>query len=62
MLIIKVIKGNINQALKQYKSKTIKTRLLRELKERKEFEKPSETKRKAEAKAKYVNKKYRGED
>ena len=62
MLIIKVVKGDINRALKQYKSKTIKTRQMRELKERKEFEKPSETKRKEKAKAEYVNKKYRGDE
>jgi small subunit ribosomal protein S21 len=62
MLIIKVKKGDINRALKQYKSKTIKTRQMRELKERKEFEKPSETRRKEKNKAKYINKKYRGED
>ena len=62
MLIIKIIKGDINRALKQYKSKTIKTRQLREIRERKEFEKPSETNRKEKDKAKYVQKKYRGED
>lgn len=62
MLIIKVIKGDINRALKQYKSKTIKTRQMSELRDRKEFEKPSETKRKEKNKAKYVQKKYRGED
>jgi small subunit ribosomal protein S21 len=62
MLIIKVKKGDINRALKQYKSKTIKTRQMRELRDRKEFEKPSETKRKEKNKAKYVQKKYRGED
>ncbi len=62
MLIVKVKKGDINRALKQYKSKVIKTRQMKELKERKEFEKPSETKRKEKNKAKYINKKYRGED
>ena len=62
MLIIKVIKGDINRALKQYKSKTIKTRQMSELRDRKEFEKPSKTKRKGKNKAKYVQKKYRGED
>jgi len=62
MLIIKVIKGDINRALKQYKSKTIKTRQMRALKERKEFEKPSEARRKEKNKAKYVNKKYRGDE
>jgi small subunit ribosomal protein S21 len=62
MLIIKVKKGDINRALKQYKSKVIKTKQMRELRDRKEFEKPSETNRKVKNKAKYINKKYRGED
>lgn len=61
MLIIKVEK-NIEKALKQYKSKVIKTHQMSELKDRKEFEKPSKTKRKEKNKAKYIQKKYRGED
>jgi small subunit ribosomal protein S21 len=61
MLIIKVERGNIDKALKQFKRKTIKTQQMKELRERKDFEKPSETKRNENNKAKYVNKKY-GED
>jgi small subunit ribosomal protein S21 len=57
MLKVKVQKGNIERALKQYKSKVIKTRQMRELNNRKEYEKPSETRRKEINKAKYVNKK-----
>tara|TARA_R110002012_G_scaffold301969_2_gene502642 strand:- start:553 stop:744 length:192 start_codon:yes stop_codon:yes gene_type:complete len=57
MIIVKVKNGNINQALKNYKSKVIKTRQHKELKERKEFTKPSEEKRKQMDKAIYVNKK-----
>ena len=41
MLKIKVEKGNIERALKKYKSKVIKTRLMTEIKDRKDFEKPS---------------------
>jgi small subunit ribosomal protein S21 len=62
MLIIKVIKKDINRALKQLKSKVIKTRQVKELRDRKEYEKPSETNRNEKNKAKYVQKKYRGED
>ena len=38
---VKVSKGNIARALKEYKSKVIKTRQMREVNSRKEFEKPS---------------------
>ena len=41
MLIIKVEKGNIERALKMYKSKVIKTRQMSELNERKTFVKDS---------------------
>jgi len=57
MLIIKVKKGNIERALKEYKSKVIRTRQMRALNERKEYEKPSEARRKEIKKAKYKNKK-----
>jgi small subunit ribosomal protein S21 len=57
MLIVKVQKGNIEKALKKYKSKVIKTRQMREINDRKEFEKPSETRRREINKAKYINEK-----
>jgi small subunit ribosomal protein S21 len=57
MLIIKVDKG-IEKALKEYKSKVIKTRLSSELNKRKEFTKKSVIKRAQLQKAKYVQKKY----
>ena len=41
MLKIKVSKGNIARSIKEYKSKVIKTRQMREVNSRKEFEKPS---------------------
>lgn len=54
MLKIKVKKGNINQALKNLKNKVFKTKMLNELRERKEFTKKS-VKRRAEIdKAKYI--------
>jgi len=64
MLKVKVKegKGGIERALKEYKSKVIKTRQMRELQDRKEFKKKSVTKREAKNKAIYVQKKYRKED
>ncbi len=54
MLKIKVKKGNINQALKNLKNKVFKTKMLNDLRERKEFTKKS-VKRRAEIdKAKYI--------
>ena len=58
MLKIKVTKNNIEKALKEYKSKVIRTRQLRELRDRQEFEKPAAKKRKQKAKAKYVQQKF----
>ena len=51
MLIIKVQKGNINRALKQFKRKFRDTQVLRELRERKNYIKKSLKRRieKAEA-------------
>jgi small subunit ribosomal protein S21 len=59
MLKIEVKKGNIEWALKEYKSKIIKTRQMTEVNNRKEFEKPSVTKRKEKNKGIYVEKKRR---
>jgi small subunit ribosomal protein S21 len=55
MLIIEVKKG-IEIALKQYKNKVHKVKQVQELRERKEFVKPSVKKRKDILKAKYVQK------
>ena len=64
MLIVKVKegKGGIERALKELKSKVIKTRQVRELQNRKEFEKPSVKKRNSKKKAVYVQKKYKQKD
>ena len=61
MLIIEVGKNkNIEKALKEYKSKIIKTRQSSKLNERKEFIKTSVKKRNVLNKAKYVQKNYNG--
>lgn len=54
MLKIEVKKGGIEKALKIYKSKVIKTKQLKHLRDRRQHIKPSETKRKQNAKAKYI--------
>ena len=60
MLIVKVDKkSNIEKALKEYKSKIIKTRQSSKLNERKEFIKTSVKKRNVLNKAKYVQKNYK---
>ena len=59
MLIIKVEKGNIERALKMYKSKVIKTRQMSELNERKTFVKHSVKNREMMMKAKYVQQKFK---
>ena len=41
MLKIPVVKGNINKALKQFKRKFRDTKVLKELRERKHYTKPS---------------------
>ena len=62
MLKIKVKKGNIARALKEYKSKVTKTRQMREVNERKEFEKPSVKNRRIKEKGIYKQKKRREDD
>ena len=47
---------SIERALKQFKRKVAGTKLIKELRERQEFEKPSVTERKKKLKAKYVQK------
>ena len=41
MLVIKVQKGNINRALKQFKRKFRDTKMIKELREREYYTKPS---------------------
>ena len=61
MLIIKVQKGNINRALKQFKRKFRDTQVLKELRERKNYTKPSTKRRKQKEKA-ILKQKYREEN
>jgi small subunit ribosomal protein S21 len=53
MLITKVENGNIEKALKTLKRKVISTKQTQELRDRKEFTKPSVEKRQMISKAKY---------
>ena len=61
MLKIPVIKGNINKALKQFKRKFKQTGVLKEVRERKNYIKPSSKKRKLKEKA-ILKQKYREEN
>ena len=61
MLKIPVVKGNINKALKQFKRKFRDTKVLKELKERKNYTKPSTKRRKEKEKA-ILKQKYREEN
>tara|TARA_Y100000287_G_scaffold185477_1_gene188838 strand:+ start:1233 stop:1427 length:195 start_codon:yes stop_codon:yes gene_type:complete len=55
MLIVKLNKKtSIEKALKQLKSKVIKTKQMREIRERKQFTKPSQKRRLQLQKAKYI--------
>lgn len=55
MLIIPVKKGeNIEKVLKKYKKKFQKTQVMKELRSRKEFKKPSVKRRQEVIKAKYI--------
>jgi small subunit ribosomal protein S21 len=57
MLIIPVKEGeNIERALKKYKKKYDKTNVMKELRRRKEFTKPSITYRQGKIKAAYLQK------
>ena len=63
MLIIDVKSGeSIDRALKRYKRKSIQTRVLREVRERKEFTKPSVQRRKETLKAIYRENKFANQD
>jgi small subunit ribosomal protein S21 len=57
MLIIPVKEGeNIERALKKYKKKYDKTNVMKELRSRKEFVKPSVIQRQGKIKASYIQK------
>ena len=58
MLIVKVKDGDkIDKALKQFKNKVRRTKQMEQLREREQFQKPSEKKRKQKLKAIYKEKK-----
>ncbi|MCB0653565.1 MAG: 30S ribosomal protein S21 [Saprospiraceae bacterium] len=62
MLIIEVKDTeNIDKALKRYKRKFQSTRLMRELRDRRDFTKPSVKRRNEMLKASYRQKKFGGE-
>ena len=61
MLEIPVIKGNINKALKIFKRKFKQTGVLKEVRERKNYIKPSAKKRKQKEKA-ILKRKYKEEN
>ena len=56
MLIVKVVRNNLNKALKNYKMKFKKSGLLKELRENQYHEKKSRKKRKQKDKAIYKQK------
>ena len=62
MLKVNIKKGNVERALKELKSKFIRTKVSKECRERKEFSKHSETRRAEIQKAKYVQNKKREEE
>ncbi len=63
MLIVKIDKKtNLEKALRKLKTKVIKTKQLKQLRERKHFTKPSEKKRLQIQKAKYIQSKRTEED
>lgn len=57
MLIIEVKKNNIESALKKFKSKVIKTKLINQLQDRKTYKKKSDAKRETLKNAIYLQKK-----
>ena len=57
MLIIEVKKGNVEGALKKFKSKVIKTKLVSQLQDRKTYKKKSDVKRQIIKDAIYKQKK-----
>ena len=61
MLIIPVIKGNVDRALKAFKRKFKQTGTLKEIRERKQFFKPSVKRKLAKEKA-ILKQKYKEEN
>ena len=57
MIIIEVKKNNIESALKKFKSKVIKTKLINQLQDRKTYKKKSDAKRESLKNAIYLQKK-----
>ena len=57
MLIIKVEHGDVEKSLKKFKSKVLKTKLIKELQEGKYYKKKSDTKRQILKNAMYRNSK-----
>jgi ribosomal protein S21 len=57
MLIITVDKGDIEKSLKKFKLKVLKTKIIKELQDRKEYKKKSDTKRQILNNAIYKNSK-----
>ena len=62
MLKVEVKKGNIERALKELKSKFIKTKISKKCRDNAAFTKPSVTKRAQKIKAIYVEKKRREDE
>lgn len=63
MLIVEIQKGDsIEAALKKLKSKVKKTKMVEELRERKQFDKPSVKKRETKKNAVYIQKKYKSQE
>jgi len=56
MFIIKVQKGNIEQALKQMRRKFVKTQAMKDLRTQRYYKKPSEKRREQTEKAKNLSK------
>jgi small subunit ribosomal protein S21 len=63
--MIKIERKNgesIDSMLKRYKRRTKETKLINECKDRREYEKPSVTKRRTKLKAAYIQEKKRAEE
>lgn len=58
MLQVEVGKNGIDAALKKLKRKVDKTKMMKELRSRKEFIKPTDKRRNEQGRAEYINKKY----
>jgi len=63
MLVVNLKDGvNLEKALKELKKKVTRTKMLSELRDRKEFTKPSVRRRSVIKKAKYIQKKFKQTD